>query len=87
MIILDINYKTVFRIIKIFNNTGRIKAKGQGSDNKSKLNPEQKQIFLSWVNEYCLLRHKDIAKKIEEKFEINPLMPVCRYFYIPQKPL
>ena len=33
-IILDINHQTVFRIIKIFNSTGRIEAKGWGDDNR-----------------------------------------------------
>ena len=33
-IILNINYKTEFRIIKISNSTGRIEAKGQGGNNR-----------------------------------------------------
>ena len=33
-IILDITCQTVFRIIKIFNDTGRIEAKVRGGDNR-----------------------------------------------------
>ena len=36
-IILDINYQNVFRIIKISNSTGRIEAKGRGSDKGIKI--------------------------------------------------
>ena len=71
--ILDINYKTVFRIINVFNSTGRIEAKGQGSDNRvkgySKLNPEQKQIILSWVHENCLLYQKLISTNLKHKYK------------------
>ena len=72
-IILDINYKTMFRIIKIFYSTGRIEAKGRGGDNRVRViqnsNLEQKQIILLWVYKNCLLYQKLIFTNLIYKYK------------------
>ena len=53
-----------------FNRTGDVSAKKRSVDTCSKLSQEQKNKVLSWVNNNCLLKSKDLAVKVKEKFNI-----------------
>ena len=68
---LSINYKSVWRIIDRYNKTKLISASKKGGDRRSKLNTEQKTEILSWIDDNCLLRLKDIIRMVQEKFSIN----------------
>ena len=65
---LQINYKTVWRIVNMFNKHNVSTSRPRGGDRKSKLSNQQKLEILGWIDENCLLRLKDICQLISEKF-------------------
>ena len=68
---LDLNYHTVFKIVKIFLATGEYLLKQQGGNRRSKISPEIKQKILKWVDNNCLLRLKDIRAKLIEVHDLE----------------
>ena len=67
---LSLKYYTAWRIVNQFNRTGNVSAKKSGNDTRSKLNQKQKNEVLSWVDNNCLLKLKNLMVKVEEKFNI-----------------
>ena len=67
---LSLKYSTVWRIVDQFNKTGDANEKKKGGGTRSKLTLDQKNEVLSWVDENCLLRLKDIVNLVQEKFNI-----------------
>ena len=67
---LSLKYSTVWRIVDQFNKTVDANEKKRGGDRRSKLTLDQKNEVLSWVDENCLLRLKDIVNLVQEKFNI-----------------
>ena len=67
---LSLKYLTVWRIVDQFNKKGDANEKKRGSDTRSKLTLDQKNEVLSWVDENCLFRLKDIVNLVQEKFNI-----------------
>ena len=68
---LSVNYKSVWRISKRFNSTGKIKVNKRGSDLRSKLSADQKNKILLWVDQDCLMCISDFINKVYEHFLIR----------------
>ena len=60
---LLLNYKSVWRIIKKFNDTKEVGVKKRDGEKRSKLTVNQKNELLSWVDQNCLLQILDLIKK------------------------
>lgn len=66
--ILDVNFKTVAGIIKIFSETGRIEKKLRGGVRNQKLNSLIKNSIMTWVDEDCSLTLKKLKIRVFEEF-------------------
>ena len=68
---LDLNYPAVYRIVRIYCQTGKTQNGKRGGDRRSKLNDQMKQTILDWVDENCLLTLKELCLKIYERYNVQ----------------
>lgn len=68
---LTLNYKSVNRIVNNYLKNGVYEIQVRGGDRRSKLNANQKQEIISWVNENALLTLKDLSDKCESNLQIK----------------
>ena len=68
---LLLSYKSVWRIIKKFNETKEVGSKKRNGDKHSKLTVNQNNELLFWVDQNCLLGISDRIEKVFVNFSIR----------------
>ena len=68
---LLLNYKSIWSIIKKFNETKEVGVKKRGGDKPSKFTVDQKTELLSFVDQNCLLCISDLIEKVFVNFSIR----------------